>query len=85
MVCILFFAFFVLGKLIDTKRVPPNVEFEVDDVESEWPERPPFDLIHSRYMCGSISDWPKLFKQAYRYNLYLLAVTQSILIANTSR
>ncbi|GAM33557.1 hypothetical protein TCE0_011r00535 [Talaromyces pinophilus] len=47
------------------KRVPPNVQFEVDDVEAEWPERPPFDLIHSRYMCGSISDWPRLFEQAY--------------------
>lgn len=51
---------------IDSKRVPPNVQFEVDDVEVEWPERPPFDLIHSRYMCGSISDWPKLFERAYK-------------------
>ncbi|KAL4808156.1 S-adenosyl-L-methionine-dependent methyltransferase [Aspergillus unguis] len=44
--------------------VPPNVIFEVDDVESEWPSRPPFDFIHSRYMCGSIEDWPRLARQA---------------------
>jgi hypothetical protein len=84
MVCIHSSAFFSLGKLIDAKRVPPNVEFEVDDVESEWPERPPFDFIHSRYMCGSISDWPKFLRQAYRYVLCLLGVTQSILVANKS-
>ncbi|KAL4989597.1 S-adenosyl-L-methionine-dependent methyltransferase [Aspergillus falconensis] len=45
--------------------VPPNVIFEVDDVESEWPPRRPFDFIHSRYMCGSIEDWPRLAQQAY--------------------
>ncbi|BDD56741.1 hypothetical protein MPDQ_002834 [Monascus purpureus] len=46
--------------------VPPNVVFEVDDVESDWPSRKAFDFIHSRYMCGSIVDWPRLFKQAYK-------------------
>ncbi|PYI06966.1 S-adenosyl-L-methionine-dependent methyltransferase [Aspergillus sclerotiicarbonarius CBS 121057] len=50
---------------IQPDLVPPNVVFEVDDVEEEWPPRQPFDLIHVRYMCGSIQDWPKLFQQAY--------------------
>ncbi|PWY95907.1 S-adenosyl-L-methionine-dependent methyltransferase [Aspergillus sclerotioniger CBS 115572] len=50
---------------IQPTMVPPNVSFEVDDIESEWPPRQPFDLIHGRYLCGSIQDWPKLFKQAY--------------------
>ncbi|PYH88632.1 S-adenosyl-L-methionine-dependent methyltransferase, partial [Aspergillus ellipticus CBS 707.79] len=45
--------------------VPPNVFFEVDDVEGLWPPRKPFDYIHCRYMCGSIEDWSKLFQQAY--------------------
>ncbi|KAL4780292.1 S-adenosyl-L-methionine-dependent methyltransferase [Aspergillus varians] len=45
--------------------VPPNVVFEVDDAEAEWPGRKPFDFIHSRYMCGSIQDWPRLAQQAY--------------------
>ncbi|KAL1987597.1 hypothetical protein VTN96DRAFT_3197 [Rasamsonia emersonii] len=51
---------------IQPQWVPPNVVFEVDDVEAEWPDRKPFDFIHSRYMCGSIQDWPRLFQQAYK-------------------
>ncbi|OCL03488.1 methyltransferase domain-containing protein [Glonium stellatum] len=50
---------------IQPRWVPPNVEFEVDDCESPWPERLPFDFIHSRYMAGSIQDWPKLIRQCY--------------------
>ncbi|KAL4885490.1 S-adenosyl-L-methionine-dependent methyltransferase [Aspergillus karnatakaensis] len=50
---------------IQPRWVPPNVIFEVDDVEAEWPNRPSFDFIHSRYMCGSIQDWPRLFHQAF--------------------
>ena len=45
-------------------RVPPNCKFEVDDVESPWTHAP-FDFIHSRSMGGSISDYPRLYKQAY--------------------
>jgi len=47
--------------------VPPNVKFEVDDVESEWtyPENT-FDLIYSRYLLGGIADWQKLISQAYK-------------------
>ncbi|OCL05246.1 UMTA methyltransferase family protein, partial [Glonium stellatum] len=45
--------------------VPPNVVFEVDDVESDWPDRPPFDFIHVRYMCASIKDWPALVRRCY--------------------
>ncbi|KAF3051989.1 hypothetical protein E8E11_010524 [Didymella keratinophila] len=50
---------------IQPKWVPPNVAFEIDDVESPWPPREPFDFIHSRYMLGSIQDWPKLLRQSY--------------------
>lgn len=46
-------------------RVPPNVHFEVDDVEDVWPPRAPFDLVYIRYMLGSIQDWPKLLRQAW--------------------
>lgn len=45
--------------------VPPNVLFEVDDCEDEWPNRKPFDLIHGRYLAGSIQDWPALLRQCY--------------------
>lgn len=42
--------------------VPPNVKFEIDDVESPWVHAKPFDFIFSRYMAGSILDWPKHVK-----------------------
>ncbi|RYO76363.1 hypothetical protein DL766_006674 [Monosporascus sp. MC13-8B] len=46
--------------------IPPNCKFEIDDAELPWtwPEGT-FDYIHIRYLLGSISDWPQLFKQAF--------------------
>ncbi|KAK1719499.1 S-adenosyl-L-methionine-dependent methyltransferase [Colletotrichum acutatum] len=37
--------------------VPPNVKFEVDDVESPWVGNKKYNFIFSRYMAGSIADW----------------------------
>ena len=49
-------------------RVPPNVKFLVDDVESEWAyDRDPFNFIHARYLAASIKDFGRLVKQCYRY------------------
>lgn len=45
--------------------VPPNVRFEVDDVEEEWTYSRPFDYIHSRVMTGSISDWDLYLRRCY--------------------
>lgn len=50
---------------IQPKWVPPSVVFEVDDIESDWPERQPFDFIHGRYLAGSIQDWPRLMQQCF--------------------
>lgn len=48
-------------------RVPPNLQFEIDDVEREWAYRPDsFDFIHIRYMFSAITDWPKLLQQCMR-------------------
>lgn len=47
--------------------VPPNVRFEVDDLEDDWTFAYPFDYIHSRYMAGSIKDWPRLMKQCFEF------------------
>lgn len=47
--------------------VPPNVRFEVDDLEDEWVFANSFDYIHSRYMAGSIKDWPNLMRQCYKF------------------
>lgn len=46
--------------------MPPNVEFFVDDLESEWTFVSKFDFIYMRMLGGSIHDWPKLFEQAYQ-------------------
>ncbi|KIW20703.1 hypothetical protein PV08_01280 [Exophiala spinifera] len=48
--------------------VPPNLQFYVDDAESDWvfDDVGEFDFIHARALCGGIADWPKLYAQAYR-------------------
>ncbi|KAK6541922.1 hypothetical protein TWF694_007697 [Orbilia ellipsospora] len=46
--------------------VPPNLEFQIDDCEGEWTwGKDAFDFIHIRYLRAAISDWPRLFEQAY--------------------
>lgn len=47
--------------------VPPNLQFEVDDVEDEWPYSQPFDYVHIRNMGASIADWAKLCAQSYEH------------------
>ncbi|KKY23770.1 putative methyltransferase domain-containing protein [Diplodia seriata] len=51
---------------IQPQWLPPNVTFEVDDVEAEWPDRAQFDFIHSRYMAGSLGDWPQLMSRCFQ-------------------
>lgn len=48
--------------------VPPNVKFEVDDIESQWTwPTDHFDVIYSRFMLsGSIQDFRRYFEQAYK-------------------
>ncbi|CAH0054229.1 unnamed protein product [Clonostachys solani] len=45
--------------------VPPNVTFQVDDVEDQWTYSIKFDFIYSRHMTSSISDWSRYFEQSY--------------------
>ena len=47
--------------------VPPNVKFEIDDVEDDWTwPRDHFDIIYSQFMlAGSISNIRKYFQQAF--------------------
>ena len=49
--------------LWQTNRVPPNVRFEIDDVEEPWTYHQKFDYIHCRFMGNGIKDWPKLLGQ----------------------
>jgi SAM-dependent methyltransferase len=50
---------------IQPRWVPPNVRFEVDDVEADWTYSQPFDFIHCRCLYGAIKDWKRLVKQIY--------------------
>ncbi|KAK2786835.1 hypothetical protein FQN51_003480 [Onygenales sp. PD_10] len=50
---------------IQPSWVPTNCIFEIDDIEAAWPYVRPFDFIHAREMAGSISDFDKMFRQAY--------------------
>jgi hypothetical protein len=55
-----------LGRL--TKyRVPPNCQFELDDIEQDWAwKENSFDLIFARDLIVAVRDWPKLVDQTYR-------------------
>ncbi|KAK1658482.1 methyltransferase domain-containing protein [Colletotrichum godetiae] len=45
--------------------VPPNVRFEIDDIEEPWLFSQPFDYIHSRMMTGSISNWKRFLQSCF--------------------
>ncbi|KAK1599180.1 methyltransferase domain-containing protein [Colletotrichum navitas] len=45
--------------------VPPNVKFEIDDVEDSWVTEK-YDFIFCRYMAASLGDWPKLMRRIFR-------------------
>ncbi|KZL74106.1 methyltransferase domain-containing protein [Colletotrichum tofieldiae] len=50
---------------IQPSWVPPNIKFEIDDVESPWVHENKYDFIFCRYMASSITNWPKLVKNIY--------------------
>ncbi|MCJ1369633.1 hypothetical protein MMC20_000845 [Loxospora ochrophaea] len=52
---------------IQPRWVPPNLSFEVDDIEAEWNYKIPFDFIHSRHLDYSIANWDRLIKQCFRF------------------
>lgn len=52
---------------IQPTLVPPNVHFQIDDIEENWTFNRPFDLIHCRYMPACIADFPRLLRQAYEH------------------
>ncbi|KAI3529326.1 TAM domain methyltransferase [Colletotrichum abscissum] len=45
--------------------VPPNVKFEIDDIEQPWTFSHSFDYIHSRMMNSSLKDWNAYIKTCY--------------------
>jgi hypothetical protein len=53
--------------MLNRRRIPPNLRFEIDDIENEWNYSSPFDFIHMRMLGGAIKDWPRVMRQAYEY------------------
>ena len=52
--------------LIQPLWVPPNCSFHVEDAQLDGTfDSASLDFVHIRAMCGSISDWAKLYQQAY--------------------
>ncbi|WYZ39683.1 hypothetical protein EsH8_IV_000024 [Colletotrichum jinshuiense] len=45
--------------------VPPNVLFEIDDIDETWTYSKPFDYIHSRMMTSSIGNWKAYIQQCF--------------------
>ncbi|KAL2132737.1 hypothetical protein VTI74DRAFT_3420 [Chaetomium olivicolor] len=47
--------------------VPPNVRFEIDDANQDWTwDDNTFDYVHLRCMVGTIADWSKFYREAFR-------------------
>ncbi|CAG8116177.1 unnamed protein product [Penicillium olsonii] len=53
---------------IQPSWVAPNVEFIVEDFESEWHyEKDSFDFIHARLLAGCVADWPTFFSRIFEH------------------
>ncbi|KAJ9137108.1 S-adenosyl-L-methionine-dependent methyltransferase [Pleurostoma richardsiae] len=52
---------------VQPHSVPPNLEFEVDDLEQPWNFSRKFDYIHCQLMIGAFQDWPKFFRQGFEF------------------
>ena len=52
---------------VQPRWVPPNVSFEVDDVEADWTYSQKFDFIFCRAMGMGIRNWPRLIQQCYEF------------------
>lgn len=45
--------------------MPPNLSFEIDDLEKDWTWTKKFDFIFARMMLGTFEDFPGMVKVAY--------------------
>ncbi|KAI8316276.1 hypothetical protein K4K59_000174 [Colletotrichum sp. SAR11_240] len=50
---------------IQPEYTPPNVKFEIDDLEEPWTFSQPFDYIHSRLMNSAVSDWKDYVRKCF--------------------
>jgi len=47
--------------------IPPNVMFEVDDLEETWTFNKSFDFIFARMTVGAFADSPRFFQQSFEH------------------
>jgi SAM-dependent methyltransferase len=52
---------------IQPSFIPPNLSFEIDDLEEEWTFNEKFDFIFSRQMTGSFANFAAFFSQAFTF------------------
>ncbi|KAE8357614.1 S-adenosyl-L-methionine-dependent methyltransferase [Aspergillus caelatus] len=52
---------------IQPSWIPPNLQFEIDDYEADWVYSRPFDYIHGRELAGAVSNFDRLFRQAFKH------------------
>ncbi|KAH9907349.1 S-adenosyl-L-methionine-dependent methyltransferase [Xylariomycetidae sp. FL2044] len=52
---------------IQPSLVPPNVAFEVDDIEDDWVRDSDYDFIHMREISVYIRTTPAVIQKAYRH------------------
>ncbi|KZL86409.1 umta protein, partial [Colletotrichum incanum] len=53
---------------IQPEWVPPNCKVQIDDFEEDWTWPPNyFDYIHVRHLEACVSDWPRLYSQAFEH------------------
>ncbi|KAF1918679.1 S-adenosyl-L-methionine-dependent methyltransferase [Ampelomyces quisqualis] len=52
---------------VQPHNVPPNLSFEIDDLEQDWTFSRKFDYIHSQMMCGAFTDWPRYIDQCFEF------------------
>ncbi|KAJ5716760.1 hypothetical protein N7488_002406 [Penicillium malachiteum] len=53
---------------IQPSWVAPNVEFILEDFETEWQYKlNHFDFVHARCLAGCVTDWPSFLKQIFNH------------------
>lgn len=50
---------------IQSSFVPPNVSFQIDDIEEPWTFNTNFDFVYCRMMSGALANWEGFFAKAY--------------------
>lgn len=52
---------------IQPQFIPPNVKFEIDDLEKPWTFTQGFDFVFSRMMTGSFANWKQYIERCFEF------------------